>query len=353
MKNKNLTIIAIQSFMIFLLIWVVIIVGGDEFSDDEGYEDDETVSFVELTEDGLNQVRLSEKIVSNSGIVSKKIVISNKKMNFSNYGLVQGTDSLIDLKNINDQLLNEKNTLINRKKTEKKKFIAFEDLNKDDKNISDQALLEQEVILANIDAEIRNKEALLSNLKQKVISQWGEEFYKLITNKNNSFLEKLLQSQARIVKITLPSVDSGFSIPKKIIFSPINGSEDVEGYFVAEAPMVDQNILGQTFYYLIDGINLRIGSKVVGYYEQDNSQEIDLYEIPTNAVVWSNGISWVYVEKEAFLFIKKPILLKNEIKSGWLVSSDSINDSDKIVTKGAQLLLSEEYKYQIKNENED
>ena len=130
-------IIVIQSFVIILLIWVVILMGSDEFVDDDLFDEEETLSFIEVNDEGLNQIRLTEAIVKNSGIQTTKIISSNKKSSFSNYGIVQATDTLIDLKNIYDQLMQEINTLQNQINTEEKKYLAFVDLNADGKNISD------------------------------------------------------------------------------------------------------------------------------------------------------------------------------------------------------------------------
>jgi len=354
MNKKSLIIIVVQSFVIMILIWVVIFIGSDEFTDDNLLEEDESISFLEINADGLSQVRLNQSIVKNSGIVTEKIQTSNKIMSFSNYGIVQATDTLIDLKNIHDQLLQDIATLQNQKKAEEKKYFAFLELNKDEKNISDQVLLDQEAILKNLAVTLEKKAALKNNLKQKVITQWGDKFYRLISeNEDKSNLKKILQGNARLIKITLPSAESNNPVPNKIIFSPINGNNEIEGTFVAEAPTIEPSILGQTFYYLINSSELRIGSKLVGFYKNDQKNQKKLYEIPNSAIVWSNGISWVYTETESNLFIKKPINLINEIKSGWLAESELLNGQDLLVINGAQLLLSEEYKYQIKNENED
>ena len=86
---------------------------------------------------------------------------------------------------------------------------------------------------------------------------------------------------------------------------------------------------------------------------QNKDKQQNRYEVQSSSIVWSNGLPWVYIEEEPFLFVKKPVSLENEIKDGWLVTSDALSTNDIIVSKGAQLLLSEEYKYQIKNENED
>ena len=343
-----------QSFVIILLIWVVILMGSDEFVDDDLFDEEETLSFIEVNEEGLNQVRLTETIVKNSGIETAKITISNKQSSFSNYGIVQATDTLIDLKNIYDQLMQEINTLQNQLATEDKKYLAFEELNQDEKNISDQVLLDQQTIVSNIKVAIEKKTALKKNLQQKVLTQWGQKFYEILTGRSkDKDLITLINGKARLVKITIPSSENGRKIPDKIIFSPINGSDEIDGIYVDQAPTIDQSILGQTFYYLIQSSEIRIGSKLIGYYFQDGIKKTNLYEVPNTSIVWSNGLSWVYIEQEPHLFIKKPIILENEINRGWLISAELISPSDSLVIKGAQLLLSEEFKYQIKNENED
>jgi len=356
MNKKSLMIIVIQSFVIILLIWVVILMGSDEFVDDDLFDEEEILSFIEVNDEGLNQIRLTEAIVKNSGIQTTKIISSNKQSSFSNYGIVQATDTLIDLKNIYDQLMQEINTLQNQINTEEKKYLAFVDLNADGKNISDQALLDQQTLVKNLKVSVEKKVVLKKNLQQKVLSQWGNKFYMAITGKaKDKQLNPLLNGEARLVKITLPSSDSDNSIPHKIIFTPINGNNETEGIYLDKAPTIEPSILGQTFYYLIQSPDIRIGSKLIGFYKekQNNDKQMNRYEVQSSSIVWSNGLPWVYIEEEPFLFVKKPVSLENEIKDGWLVISEALSTNDIIVSKGAQLLLSEEYKYQIKNENED
>jgi hypothetical protein len=42
-----------------------------------------------------------------------------------------------------------------------------------------------------------------------------------------------------------------------------------------------------------------------------------------------------------------------ETENGWIILEDNLKYNELVVVDGAQLLLSEEFKYQIKNENED
>ena len=46
MNKKSLMIIIGQSFVIILLIWVVILMGSDEFVDDDLFDEEETLSFI-------------------------------------------------------------------------------------------------------------------------------------------------------------------------------------------------------------------------------------------------------------------------------------------------------------------
>jgi hypothetical protein len=73
--------------------------------------------------------------------------------------------------------------------------------------------------------------------------------------------------------------------------------------------------------------------------------------IPSSAVVWHGGKPWVYVKKQNNQFVRQPISTDTEIEEGWF--NQEISAGSEVVTNGAQLLLSEEFKYLIKNENED
>ena len=49
--------------------------------------------------------------------------------------------------------------------------------------------------------------------------------------------------------------------------------------------------------------------------------------------------------------MRKPINTDTEVEDGWF--NQDLTANTEVVTNGAQLLLSEEFKYLIKNENED
>ena len=63
---------------------------------------------------------------------------------------------------------------------------------------------------------------------------------------------------------------------------------------------------------------------------------------------------WAYIHiNNTGKYIKKSLGGLKETNNGWIIEEGNFKAGDLIVTEGAQLLLSEEFKYQIKNENED
>jgi hypothetical protein len=83
--------------------------------------------------------------------------------------------------------------------------------------------------------------------------------------------------------------------------------------------------------------------------------------VPHEAVVWYANQAWVYqklaADKPGFdKFVRRIISTEIEIEgetiSGWFNTAGFV-EGNELVSSGAQLLLSEELKYQITNENDD
>lgn len=69
--------------------------------------------------------------------------------------------------------------------------------------------------------------------------------------------------------------------------------------------------------------------------------------IPDSAIVWWNGSVWVYVKKSNDTFERERISSTNHVADRWLVTG-AYKAGEEIVVKGAQILLSQEFKGQTK-----
>jgi hypothetical protein len=182
--------------------------------------------------------------------------------------------------------------------------------------------------------------------------QWGDTLAVWATQQPGDAMQRLLQHQDVLLQVTLP-LDS--TIPDKdkpLLVSPAGTSnQPVKAVFVSASPQTDAMFQGRTYYYRVPADNLRSGMRVTITLAGQSASRSGV-DVPASAVVWYANQPWVYQRQGEDKFVRLRISTDIETNSGWF-NTAGIHAGDKVVTTGAQLLLSEEFKYQIKNENED
>jgi hypothetical protein len=73
--------------------------------------------------------------------------------------------------------------------------------------------------------------------------------------------------------------------------------------------------------------------------------------VPVSAMIRFAGKNWVYVQTETDRFERMPLPVDRAMGDGFF--TDTFEADVSVVTGGTQLLLSEEFRFQIKNENKD
>ena len=357
MKNKLNALLIVQVLLILMLLWLLIYFGRDEFNNSKDNNHTSSISQPILKSvNGVNFITLSAEIQSNSGIKTIPIQSSVYKKNLTNYATVLNIDFLIEQKNRFNEIKNQISLLTNELDRDKKNYERFKLLNDDNKNVSDKALQEVKVNYENTRIKLNATQELVSGIKQNIRAQWGETILSMIDQGlKKELFEFLLQDKARIVKVTL-SENTDNEPPKNISLALIdNLSEKFLANYLAESPTLDKSLKGKTYFYIVYSNKLRIDSKVIANLVQENlSSESEKYlAIPKEAVVWNAGQAWIYIKTGDNKFLRKVIQTDNESPNGWIIKEEHIKENDLIVINGAQLLLSEEFKYQIKNENDD
>jgi hypothetical protein len=67
--------------------------------------------------------------------------------------------------------------------------------------------------------------------------------------------------------------------------------------------------------------------------------------IPPSAVVWKDGKAWVYVERGEGSFVRKQVSADAQAVGSFVVSN--LPAGTRVVVRGAQLLLSEEFHTEV------
>ena len=354
MMNKKLTlIIAIETLLIVALFWVLIFYGKDEY---EAYqtklnEEIDSPNHV-ANKQGISVVTLSAEIQENSGISTAKISATTFKGEQKSVGNVVALDSLIEAKSKYLSLLSEISIARAANSQNLKQYQRLKALNEDDKNVSDR-VVQEALASANADqSKVSAAELQLKNLQTTTKLQWGEELAKLVfSDKLPPHLQNLLNRKNVLIQVSFPANASTPKAGSSINIAPLNeAASAIRAIYVSPASQADVSNYGKTFYYSAPAEQLRIGMRVSVDVPASGGANNGAV-VPSKAVVWYAGKPWAYFKQGKEQFVRKPISTEIEVNDGWF--NQGMSADNEVVMSGAQLLLSEEFKYQIKNENED
>ena len=353
--NRKLTlIIALQALLIITLFWVLVFYGKDEYeSYKRGTEEAITSPALVKEEHGINVVTIPIAVQQNSEIKTSLLQPSQHQSVIASYGTVMSIDGLIDLKSRYQVAMAEAIVTRASLANQQTEYQRFKTLNADDKNISDRAVAEAYANVQASQARIKASEATASNLHETIRQQWGEALTQLALKSTSS----ILKPNEVLVQILLPvnAPEPAENSTLQINIANANQASGITATYIARSTYSDTSLLGTTYFYRATDKALRIGMRVQTNYKgaDTGSKKVNNgVVIPNSAVVWYGGKAWVYLKQSDKKFIRKPISTENEVGDGWF-NQNLLKANEEVVTSGAQLLLSEEFKSEIKNENED
>jgi hypothetical protein len=121
-------------------------------------------------------------------------------------------------------------------------------------------------------------------------------------------------------------------------------AKPVGAQFISRAASVDLQVQGQGFLFFISPNPSRLapGAAVTGFIDVPGEKQAGV-AVPRNAIVRQNGTAWVYVQTAADSFQRTEAKLERPLQDAWFVR-EGLKPEIKVVTTGAQQLLSEEFK---------
>ncbi|MDE2419657.1 MAG: transposase [Gammaproteobacteria bacterium] len=220
-------------------------------------------------------------------------------------------------------------------------------LHQDDHNVSDQALetAENAVISekANRAGLIAERDSVLSTLKLN----WGQRLIGHV-DPQRDLLSGLLAGKTSLLSVSLPpSADVSATLPDTITIATPNGEHDMT--VLGSAPHVNERLQG-TAVLAISNQFLPVGMKLSAQWPQ--GQVLRGVLVPSSAVVWWQGLPWVYKQESLGNFQRVSLQGYTSLPEGWF-GQHGLAAGDQVVTQGAQLLLSEEQRSSIKTGDDE
>ncbi|HSH86841.1 MAG: efflux RND transporter periplasmic adaptor subunit [Methylophilus sp.] len=354
MNKKALWIIGAQIALIILLIWAVVLVGRDEYETMQDENEEEIEGPVHVVEQkGLQVVQVNLATQQNSGISVEPLQPYDYHGNIKVLGSVVSIQTLVDYNSQYQQLKTQLAIAESVLPNHQLQYQRYKQLNEDDKNVSDKAVQEAQALVINDQTQIKSAQAQLKALTDTIVAQWGKPLAALITqHPSTGPLHDLLLQKKVLVQVSFPLNFKEPEANSTIFISPIQDEiKPIRADYVSQSIQTDISNIGKTYFYSAPADFLRVGMRVNVVPAQSSSSMLKGVIVPNQAIVWHGGMAWIYVKTKADTFLRKPVASDVELDNGWF--DNSLRPGTEVVTHGAQLLLSEEFKFQIKNENDD
>ena len=355
MNRKIALIVALQAFLIIVLAWMLVFYGKDEYEAyTQGAEEEiETPSLVS-TEAGSTIVTVSPATQKQSDIRTSPLKAASHQDAFYSYGSVIGIEPLLELRTRYLAAKAEANVARASLANSRGEYERLRQLNQDNRNISDRAVAAAEAVWKADEARVSAAESAANNIRANIRQAWGETLAADVTAQQpGESLQRLLQYRDVLLQVSLPFDHPTPKPGSTLLVSPAGSQvKSIAAQFVSASPQTDTALQGKTYFYRAPADNLRAGMRIMIRMTNAGSKTVKGVIVPESAIVWYGGQAWAYRKEGEDRFIRHAINTDKEAEGGWF-NDGALKPGQPVVTQGAQLLLSEEFKYQITNENED
>lgn len=295
-------------------------------------------------EAGEPVVALDPSIQASAGIrtVSLESILRQEKVRA--YGTVIDPQGLADLQSRYLAARSELEKTQAGLEASRREYHRLKGLYDRDRNISDKALQAAEATWRVDAASAEAAGAASHALETAIRQQWGSTLARWLIEGSDRF-DRLMAQADLLLQVTLPAGEKIGSAPPTATVQAADGKL-FSIQLISPSPRADPKLQGQSYFYLassektgfLPGMNILVflpkGPNVQGVV------------IPASAVVFWQGKGWIYLQKRSDRFTRREIPTERPTEAGWFVI-EGFSPGDRVVSEGAQLLLSEELRAQI------
>jgi hypothetical protein len=352
MKTQYQTgLIVMLSVAVAVLTWALVYFGKDEWKlASEAPDDNVATRSAARVEDGHAAIELAVAVQKASGIVTAPLKPGRSSASTEVFGTVVNLQPLMESRAHLLSLAGEASSLRASLQALRADHERLRTLYADDRNVSERAVLAAEALLKSEQARLANVDQNTRSQRDSLRLAWGTAVADWAGQPQSRPLQSLLSGQDVLLQFTLPPELVGKA---RELTLAVPGAAPRIARVVSSAPAADPQFPGATYFYSASASQLRVGMRVSAR-GRASGQVREGVIIPAAAVVWHAGKAWVYTKgaDEDDLFVRREVSVQEDRDDGYF-NAVEWGDEEEVVVSGAQLLLSEELKFQIRNENED
>lgn len=320
-------------------------------ADDDNDNAPQTASKSLPTTAAQQLITLDKTAQLNSGLKTVRVKLINYRPELLSYGMTLSIEPLLSAQN---QYLTAQaqqsgasaKATFNQNNLTRLNYLHKEGI------VAGRVLQEQQSTLQVDKAALDSSHYLSQQIINNTRLVWGSVLTDWMIKGSPAFTD-LIQQRVSLLKITFPA-DSEINNALNAIFVAPSGHREqaIVARLISAAPQTDSFSQGQQYFYQVPAsAPIKAGMRVSAWLPTRQHAETGVI-IPESALIWHLGQALVFVKVAEQQFSHRPISAYHKIAGGYFVSS-TIKAGEEIVSSGAQMLLSQEFKGQIPSEDDD
>ena len=306
--------------------------------DDDDDDDDFEINRVEYYKDKL-AIKLSDDEIKDAGIIVSKLTQDKITLEEEINAISIGYKNLLDVVSKYDVL----NVQLSKSKINKtyneRIYLRLKSLYDEQGSIALKDLEEVEFKIESIKADMNSIQKDMDFLISEIKLEYGSILVDDVLSERKIFTSLINNSSSLLiienVNLTNKNRNYKFNNEELIFLNPYNGNS---------------NLRGNVGIFLLQNVKISSNSKQTVFLE--NEDLIEGYFIPESALLYHGGKVWAYFRENNELFYKEEITNLYSIDNNKVFSTNSLLNLN-IVVSGAQILLAEEFRSQIMQEDDD
>jgi hypothetical protein len=295
------------------------------------------------SEAGESVITIDADTRKRSGIETTSLQSAPHQEELRAYGMVLDVARLTELSNNYASAKAQVQTAQAKLAMSKPAFERAQKLFNETHVVSQAQLQAAEAAFGTDQASLAAAEAQVRTLAATAYQEWGSVLGKSLVDESPA-IRTLIERENFLLQITLP--------PGVILKAPPATAAIETGKaaranitFVSPATRIDPRIQGVSFFYTaVAESGVLPGMNVLAFLL--SGEPTDGIAVPASAIVWSQGRAWAYRRTGEDTFVRDEIATDLPASGGGYIAKD-VPKVAEIVTRGAQLLLSEEFRAQI------
>jgi hypothetical protein len=315
----------------------------DAQADDGDDHDDEELEIGNL------MVRVDDDIGDYAGVETSVLVETRFSPEIKALARVVDIRPMLSLRARYNQAIAALNVAMVSEQANAKELIRLKSLVKGAGSVATKNVNYAEATWRESKAKLQGLNFDLQAIREVSSQTWGEEISVWILATKSEQRQRLLSHQESLLLLTLPV---SASLSKDVNIIRVGSNEQVqEAHFVSSALVTEQLIQGETYFFKTATGNLRTGMQLDAWVPKGNEPLKGVF-IPNKAIVWSVGQPWIYIQIEDDIYQRRSVKSGVTIAGGLLMEQE-LEEGEILVVTGAQMLLSEEFRWQILDEDDD